>query len=178
MAAMIENPSYNEIDSAFKKLIIRSHDIKESIPSSDEIFLFKPKMLQGIKFIRKKKKRPDLNFIYENFSKSGASNISKDTMYSIISELIKQKVLENKKSPYGDSFRIIAESDTKNSEQSTFYNINDNCDHQSNQDDPGTNIINPQALTVHEQDVTAPPSRTNETAPATTSNVNTPSPQS
>ena len=174
MTVAIENPSYNEIDVAFKKLNITSHDINESIPSSDEILLFKPKILQAIKFIREKKKRPDLNSIYEYFSKSGASNISKDTIYSIISELIKQKVLENKKSAYGDSFRIIAETDTKNSEQLTFCNINDNCDHQSNQDDSGTSIINPQPFTVDEQDVTPPPSPTNEIAPEITSNVNTP----
>ena len=63
---------------------------------------------------------------------------------------MKQKVLENKKSVYGHSFRIIAETDTKNSEQLTFCNINDNCDHQSNQDDSGTSIINPQPFTVDE----------------------------
>ena len=50
-------------------------------------------------------------------------------MHSIISELIKQKVREDKKSAYGDSFCIIAETDTKNSKQLTFCNINDNCDH-------------------------------------------------
>ena len=149
MTVTIENPSYNEIDVAFKNLNITSHYINESIPSSDEILLFKSKILQAIKFIREKKKRLDLNSIYERFGKSGASNISKDTMYSIISELIKQKVLENKKSAYGDSFHIIAETDTKNSEQLTFCNIN-NCDHQSNQDDSSTNIINPKPFTVDE----------------------------
>ena len=92
MTATIENPSYNEIDIAFKKLNITSHDFNESIPSSDEILPFKPKILQAIKFISKKKKRPDVNSIYEHFSKSGASNISKDTMYSIISELIRQSI--------------------------------------------------------------------------------------
>ena len=68
-------------------------------------------------------------------------------------------------------------SDTKNSEQLTFCNINDNCDHQSNQHDPGTNTINTQPCTVDEQDVTPLPSPTNEIAPAITSNGNTPSPQ-
>ena len=97
MTATIENPSYIEIDVTFKKLYITSHDINESIPSSDEILLFKPKILQAIKFIREKKKRPNLNSIYEHLSKTGASNINKDTVYSIISELIKQEVLENKK---------------------------------------------------------------------------------
>ena len=79
--------------------------------------------------------------------------------------MIKQKVLENKKSAYGDSFRIIAEIDTKSSEQLTFFNINDSCDHRSNRDDSGASIINPQPFTVDEQDVTPPPSPTNEIAP-------------
>ena len=130
-----------------------------------------------IKFNREKKKRPDLNSIYEHFCKSGASNISKDTIHSIISELIKQNVLENKKSAYGDAFRIIGETDIKSSEQLTFCNINGNCDHQSNQDDSGTSIINLQPFTVEEQDVTPPPSPTNEITPEITLNVNTPLPQ-
>ena len=45
---------------------------------------------------------PDVNSIYEHFSRTGASNINKDTICSIIPELIKQKVLENIKSAYGD----------------------------------------------------------------------------
>ena len=97
MTVTIENRSYNEIDVAFRNLNIRSHDINKFIPSSEEILLFTPKILQAIKFIREKKKRPDLNSINEHFSKSGASNITKGTIYSIISELMKQKVLENKK---------------------------------------------------------------------------------
>ena len=120
-----------------------SHDIYKSIPSSEEILLFKPKILQAIKFICKKKKRTDLNSIYDHFSKTGASNISKGTMYSIISELIKQKVLETKLPVYGDSFRITTETDTNNLQQLMFCDINDNCDHQSNQHDIGTSTINP-----------------------------------
>ena len=120
-----------------------SHDIYKSIPSSEEILLFKPKILQAIKFICKKKKRTDLNSIYDHFSKTGASNISKCTMYSIISELIKQKVLETKLPVYGDSFRITTETDTNNLQQLMFCDINDNCDHQSNQHDIGTSTINP-----------------------------------
>ena len=124
MTATIENPSYNETDVAFKKLNITSHDTNESIPSLDEILLLKPKILQAIKFICEKKKRPDLNSVYEKFSKSAASNISKDTIYSIIHELLEQKVLGNKKSAYGDSFRAITETEIKSSEQLTFCNIN------------------------------------------------------
>ena len=52
MTVTTENRSYNEIDVAFKNLNITSHDINESIPSSDEILLFKPKISRAIKFIR------------------------------------------------------------------------------------------------------------------------------
>ena len=64
MTATIENPCYNKIDVAFKKLNITSNDINKSIPSSDEMLLFKPKILQAINFVREKKKRPDLISIY------------------------------------------------------------------------------------------------------------------
>ena len=39
MTVTIENPFYNEIDIAFKKINITSHHINESIPSSNEILL-------------------------------------------------------------------------------------------------------------------------------------------
>ena len=95
-------------------------------------------------------------------------------MHIIISEL---KVLESKRSAYSDSFCVLAETDTKNSEQLTFCDNNDNCDHQSSQHDPGANTNDLQPFTVDEQDVTPLSSPTNKTAPAITSNVNTPSPQ-
>ena len=116
----------------------------------------------------RKEKTPRSEFHLGTLSKFGASNISKDTTYNIISELIKQKVIENKKPVCGDSFHVIAETDTKNSEQLTFCYIKDNCDHQSNQDGPGTDTINPQSFTVDEQDVTPPLSPTNKIAPAMT----------
>ena len=115
MNAAIKNPSYNEIDATFKNLNISSKDKNknESI-TSDELFLFKPKILQAIEYIREKRKRPDTNAIYEHLKKTEASNIDKETIDNIISELINQKILENKKSTYGDSFRLITgkEKDT------------------------------------------------------------------
>ena len=115
MNAAIKNPSHNEIDAAFKNLNISSKDKNknESI-TSDELFLFKPKILQAIEYIREKRKRPDTNAIYEHLKKTEASNIDKETIDNIISELINQKILENKKSTYGDSFRLITgkEKDT------------------------------------------------------------------
>ena len=107
MNAAIKNPSYNEIDAAFKNLNISSKDKNknESI-TSDELFLFKPKILQAIEYIREKRKRPDTNAIYEHLKKTEASNIDKETIGNIISEFINQKILENKKSTYGNSFRL------------------------------------------------------------------------
>ena len=54
--AAIKNLSHNEIDTAFKKLNISSKDINknESI-TSDELYLFKPNILQAIEYIREKK---------------------------------------------------------------------------------------------------------------------------
>ena len=74
-----------------------------------ELFLFKPKILQAIECILEKRKRPDTNAIYEHLKKTGASNIDKETIGNIISELINQKMLENKKSTYGDAFRLITD---------------------------------------------------------------------
>ena len=48
-----------------------------------------------------------MNAIYEYLKKTEASNIDKETIGNIITELINQKTLENKKSAYGDSFRLI-----------------------------------------------------------------------
>ena len=155
MNAAIKNPSHNEIDAAFKNLNISSKDKNknESI-TSDELFLFKPKILQAIEYIREKRKRPDTNAIYEHLKKTEASNIDKETIGNIISELINQKILENKKIAYGDSFRLIAdkEKDTLDEIKSP-YNI-DNIDKNDNLSDPGINI-NCQPFTYrNEKDMT------------------------
>ena len=42
MTAMIDNQFSTDLDVAFKKLNIMSHDINESVPSSDGIYLFRP----------------------------------------------------------------------------------------------------------------------------------------
>ena len=84
MTATIENPCYNEIDVAFKKLNITSHDINKSIPSSDE--MLQTENSSGYQFCSRKERMPRSNF-----------DLCKDKIYSIISEL---KVLEKKKSVY------------------------------------------------------------------------------
>ena len=98
MNEAIKNPSYNEIDAAFKNLNVssRNKNKNESI-TSDKLFLFKPKILQATEYIREKRKRPDTNAIYEYLKETEASNIDKETISNIISELMNQKILENKK---------------------------------------------------------------------------------
>ena len=130
---MIKNPSFDEIDSAFKNLNITSHDKNknESI-TSDELIFFKTKVLQAIDYIREKRKRPDKNAIYEHLKNLEASNIDKETIGNIISESINQKILENKKSAYGDSYRLITDKEKETLDETTS---NDNIDNIENNDE-------------------------------------------
>ena len=155
MNAAIKNPSYNEIDAAFKNLNISSKDKNknESI-TSDELFLFKPKILQAIEYIREKRKRPDTNAIYEHLKKTEASNIDKETIDNIISELINQKILENKKSTYGDSFRLITDKKKDTLDEITSSDNIDNINKNDNQSDPDIKIDTQPFTYRNEKDIT------------------------
>ena len=153
MNAAIKNPSYNEIDAAFKNLIISSKDKnKNESVTSDKLFLFKPKILQAIEYIREKRKRPDTNAIYEHLKKTEASNIDKETIGNIISELINQKILENKKSAYGNSFRLITDKEKDTLDEITSPDNIDTIDKNDNQSDPGINI-NTQPFTYRNEKI-------------------------
>ena len=54
-------------------------------------------ILESIDKLRGKKKRPDIDSIFNFLSKTEATNIDKDTPTDSISQLITQKVLVNKK---------------------------------------------------------------------------------
>ena len=56
-------------------------------------------ILESIDKLRGKKKRPDIDSIFNFLSKMEATNIDKDTPTDSISQLITQKVLVNKKTP-------------------------------------------------------------------------------
>ena len=56
-------------------------------------------ILESIDKLQGKKKRPDINSIFNFLSKTEATNIDKDTPTDSISRLITQKVLVNKKTP-------------------------------------------------------------------------------
>ena len=67
--------------------------IKENSNSTDNgiktMILYRIDKLQG------KKKRPDIDYIFDFLSKTMATNIGKDTLTDSISQLITQKVLVN-----------------------------------------------------------------------------------
>ena len=108
--------------------------------------LFKLKILQAIDDIREKRKSPDTNAIYEHLKKAEASNIDKETISNIISELINQKILENKKSAYEDSFGLITDKIKETLDKTTSHDNTDNIENNDNPSDPDINI-NPQRFT-------------------------------
>ena len=66
--------------------------------------LFKPKILNAIDQIKQKKKRPDLNAIYEYLSKTEASN----TDEQLIETIVEINIVVNRKTPKGfDSFQKL-----------------------------------------------------------------------
>ena len=58
-------------------------------------------ILDSIYKLREKKKRPDIDSIFDFLSKTVATNIDEDTLTNSISQLITQKVLVSKKTSNG-----------------------------------------------------------------------------
>ena len=58
-------------------------------------------ILDSIYKLREKKKRPDIDSIFDFLSKTVATNIDEDTLTNSISQLITQKILVNKKTSNG-----------------------------------------------------------------------------
>ena len=51
--------------------------------------------------IREKKKRPDVDSIFNHIATSSATNIDRDVVESVLGELINQKIISNKKTSSG-----------------------------------------------------------------------------
>ena len=99
---MSEEPTEKEISTALKKLTI-TNDLEKTTEISS---LFKSKILCVIDQIKEKKKRPDIDSIYDYLSRTEASNIDKISIELILNELVKENVVVNKKTTsLGDSFR-------------------------------------------------------------------------
>ena len=74
---------------------------------NDAILLFKPTVLSAIKAIRNKKKRADKESIFDFLTKSLASNIEMEVLEHLLTTLIENNLVINKKTPTGlSSFRI------------------------------------------------------------------------
>ena len=91
--------SENDIRVAFEKLAITHSDINANINISH--ILEAIDHLKGISH-----KRPDLDSIFDFITRTTASNITKKALADIITDLVKQNIIVNKKSINGrDSFR-------------------------------------------------------------------------
>ena len=95
--------SEKDIRVAFEKLAITHSDINANINISH----FKPKILEAIDHLKGiSDKRPDLDSIFDFITRTTASNITKEALVDIITDLVKQNIIINKKSINGrDSFR-------------------------------------------------------------------------
>ena len=102
---MSQEPMEKEISTALEKLTI-INDLEEN-GENTETSLFEPKILCAIDRIKEKKKRPDIDSIYDYLSRTEVSNIDKVSVEQILNELVKENVLVNKKTSLGDSFRQI-----------------------------------------------------------------------
>ena len=97
-----------DISNVFNKLKIAGDDRKIDDLNDVKLSLLKSKILNAIDQIKQKKKRPDLNTIYEYPSKTEASNADKQLIETILDNLIETNITVNKKAPKGlDSFHRL-----------------------------------------------------------------------
>ena len=95
--------SETDISVAFEKLAITHSDINANINISH----FKPKILEAIDHLKGiSHKHPYVDSIFDFITRATASNITKEALADIITDLVKQNIIINKKSINGrDSFR-------------------------------------------------------------------------
>ena len=100
---MSKEPTEKEFSTTLKKLTI-TNDLEKTTEIST---LFKPNILCAVDRIKEKKKRPDIESVYDYLSRTEASNIQKISIELILNELVKENVVVNKKTSIRDSFRRI-----------------------------------------------------------------------
>ena len=76
-----------DISNVFNKLKIAGDDRKIDDLNDVKLSLLKSKILNAIDQIKQKKKRPDLNTIYEYLSETEASNTDKQLIETILANL-------------------------------------------------------------------------------------------
>ena len=103
---MSQEPMEKKISTALEKLTI-TNDLEKNGENTETSSSFKPKILCAIDRIKEKKKRPDIESMYDYLYRTEASNIDKVSIELILNELVKENVLVNKKTSLGDSFRRL-----------------------------------------------------------------------
>ena len=106
----MEEASYDDINTAFNNLSLNQSIIKDITNSENEsrdsvLSTCKPLVLSAIDILRNKKKRRDVDSIYDHIIKTQASNADRVLIESVVTNLMKENLIINKKTPSGfDSF--------------------------------------------------------------------------
>ena len=83
--------SEKDTSMAFKKLAITHSDLNANI----SIFSFKPKISEAIDYLKDTcHKHPDVDSIFDFITRTTASNITKEALADIITDLIKQNIIK------------------------------------------------------------------------------------
>ena len=87
------------------------NEINDAIPDNDHdscLALWKPKIIEVIDHIMTIRHwHVDINAIFEYINKNAASNVNKNAIENFISQLTKQEIIINKKTPAGsDPFSL------------------------------------------------------------------------
>ena len=135
--------SEKDISVAFEKLAITHSDINANI----NIPHFKPKILEAIDHLKGiSHKRPDVDSIFDFITRTTASNIIKEALADIISDLVKQNIIINKKSVnWHESFRrntLEVFSTTGETSDTDTTQLQNEKDHKDN-DEPKSSLQQP-----------------------------------
>ena len=98
----MEKASYDDINSTFNNLSLDHSITKETTNSENEspdslLSTFKPIVLSAIDILHEKKKRPDMDSIYNHIIKTQASNADKLLIERVVTNLMKDNLIINKK---------------------------------------------------------------------------------
>ena len=95
-------------DAKENNQVIEATDDSLNTSINESLQLFKPKILNTIEIIKKKKKkRADIDTIHDYITRTEASNADKTLIENVVRELIRQNILINKRTTQGlDSFKI------------------------------------------------------------------------
>ena len=114
---------------------------------NDAMLLFKPAVLSAIKTIRNKKYRADKESVFDFLTKSLASNIEMELLKHVLTTLIQNNIVIDKKAPTGlSSFSIGDDSLDRQNEVNSLIGNNQaelNLDFNENSPLPNYNIDTP-----------------------------------